>query len=101
MALETRTLTLSENIAANQSGSPYNTWFGAELIGAPGYNALTFTPTGGHFWFTGEGSDDVSVFSDTGLKLGENPSGDPGYHVHFEQPNGSPAFRVWVTLTYT
>lgn len=102
-----RTYTTYQAIPANPGPGNYDSWFGAELQYADGFdpdNPTALTVTGGFFFLTSLnafGPDETVRFeSDTGLKLNEEWFGDAGYHVHFVQPPG-PGFVLWVCLEYT
>jgi len=93
------TFTARETIAANSSGDPYDTWFGAEMQNAPHYDPeMPCTITGGFFHIEG-GDGNVVIQDDTGVKTDpEFPYGDPGYHVHFIQAPYAGAFTVVATV---
>jgi len=94
------TYSINENISANSGEQDVETWSGVEIASAPDYNALTHVITGGFFSRSGPGAGTITVLDDTGVKMEAFEQGDPGYHVHYVHPAGSPGFVLSLSVEY-
>lgn len=81
-------------------GEDFDTWIGAEIQYAPGYDPATTVITGGSVSITGPGAGAVQVLHQ-GVELEATTYGDPGYQAHIFAPVGTGAFEALATVEYT